>query len=134
MPVHDSDLPTLHDDAPDTAAFAAHCFRQADQLKGGPVRDALRAMGRQYAARAREKAQTASFRWELDRSQRAASHSLLGRALEALARWFEPLVAPPPVPVVARRTAPAPVAPQRRLPPRHVPRILRINALTRPEL
>jgi hypothetical protein len=78
----------------DAGAISAQCFRLAGQLAGGPVRDALLAMGRDYAARARATAQTAGFRFELAASQRAAPAKPLAQLFDALSQWLAP-IAPP---------------------------------------
>jgi hypothetical protein len=103
---------------PCPGAVAAHCFRLAEQLAGGPVRDALLAMGRDYTARARDVARTNAFRLELANSQPPARGL---RALRLLTELFEPLPQPTrralpaaPQPVrVAAPTARQPAAPPR---------------------
>src|SRR5258706_12463616 len=64
----------LLDDQPEQpGAVAARCRHLADQLAGGPVRDALLAMARDYTRRAVDAARTAPFRLELERSERSAT-------------------------------------------------------------
>jgi hypothetical protein len=87
------------DDEPLAGAVAARCFKLAERIGGGPVRDALVAMGRDYSMRAKETAQTAAFRIELEHSREASSSFWPLRVLTDL---FAPL---PPQPV--RREAPA---------------------------
>lgn len=85
----------------DEGAVAAHCFHLAGQLRGGPVRDALLAMGRDYAARARDASRLASR----DAGPSAADPgraTLLGRLLGFVTDFAAPL---PP-----RATPPASVA------------------------
>ena len=137
-------LPTDSNDA----AVAADCFRAAAQMSGGRVRDALLAMGRDYSARARAAAQTASFRIELAQARHAAPASWLGRLLEALmpatpvrratARVGAPAIAQTTAPAGARpagTTRPAPVRPQPNQPARasaRGTRLFRMHALTLP--
>jgi hypothetical protein len=78
---------------------AARCFMLAEQIGGGPVHDALVAMGQDYSARARAAAQTAGFRIEL-------AHNSRDRARFWPLRLFAELLAPLP-PLPARRDAPA---------------------------
>jgi hypothetical protein len=87
---------TPPDDRDDISAgaVAARCFHLAAQLRGGPVRDALLAMGRDYVGRARDGARSAAVRIDAKRSQAGASPSNLFRTL------VEPL---------PRRAVPAPV-------------------------
>jgi hypothetical protein len=123
------------DAEPGPGAVAAHCFRLAEQIGGGPVRDALLAMGRDYAGRAHDAARTSAFHFELAQSQRPA-HGL--RALHLLAELLEPLPqatrrAPPPsaapaVPRPGRVAAPTALAPA--APPPRRSRLYRTHAVS----
>jgi hypothetical protein len=129
----------------DAGAISAQCFRLAGQLKGGPVRDALLAMGRDYATRARASARTAAFRIELAASQRAAPRQPLAQLFDALSDWLAPIARPaaarpaatvaPATTRVARvpgvaRPQPAPAAPAAAKPQRGS-RLFRAHALGR---
>lgn len=96
-PSRESQAMPLTSNTDDAAAVAADCFRAAGQMAGGPVRDALLAMGREYSARAHATARAASFRIELEQARRAAPASWLDGLLE----FF--------MPVTQTRRASAPV-------------------------
>jgi hypothetical protein len=100
-------MPARHFEPSDAAdppgAIASHCFKLAEQIGGGPVRDALVEMGRDYSARARETAQTAGFRLELARSRQD------GPGFWPL-RLFADLLAPLPARPARREVRSAPVA------------------------
>jgi hypothetical protein len=130
MPANQPDHAT-GTDAENCGAVASRCFTLASQLAGGPVRDALLAMGRDYTAQARETAQTAGFRIELERSR----SDTRGWPLRVLTDLFAPLPPPvkrvaPPAPA-ARTTMPAarPAAQSRQ----HASRMFRLHALARIE-
>lgn len=103
----------------DEGAVAARCFQLAGQMRGGPVRDALLAMGRDYAARARDASRLAG-RGPAEEG-RAPPAGLLGRLFAFVTDFAAPLPAPPSsrrgaVPMagdgaVRRAPAPASVAP-----------------------
>src|SRR5258708_3952192 len=133
-----STKPVAHAPADDDAgAVAARCFQLAGQLTGGPVRDALLAMGRDYTLRARDAAQTASFRREVARGQAPSPRAPLGRLLDFLAEWTAPVPrakTPQRAVVVAptvQRAARAQPAPER-IAPQRGSRLYRLHALTRP--
>jgi hypothetical protein len=135
-------------DPNEAGGVAADCYRAAGQMAGGPVREALLAMGRDYSARARATARTAAFRLELDRAHHAAPASWLARLLEFLVpatparRANTPVRASTPPSVVApaavRVARPArPSAVQRALgqptrPAARGSRLYRMHALTVP--
>jgi hypothetical protein len=121
-------------------AVSAHCFELAAQLGGGPVRDALIAMGHDYSARARETAQTVGFRLELARSRQDDAGF---RPLRLLAELLAPLPPRPAArPAAQPQTRPA-AAPQTQYaaaptvardapvkPSKRAPRLFRMHALT----
>jgi hypothetical protein len=122
------------------AAVAAHCFRLAEQIGGGPVRDALLAMGQDYSMRARASARTAALRVELEHESRDSARfwplRLFAELLAPLpprpARHDTTAVRPAAQPQ-ARRAAPAvtpnpPIKPSRR-----ASRMFRLHALARIE-
>jgi len=101
----------LTDADPGPGAVSAHCFRLAGQLAGGPVRDALLAMGHDAAGRAREAAQLSAFRLAIAQSQPPAPRG--SRVLRLLADLLEPLPAPqrrarPPAPATTVKPAAQP--------------------------
>jgi hypothetical protein len=131
-------------DAPDAddhpAAVAAHCFRLAEQIGGGPVRDALIAMAQDYSMRARATARTAAFRIELDHESRDSKRFWPVRLFAELLAPLPPrparretTAARPAAQPQARRTAPAvaPSAPAKR--PQRASRMFRMHALARIE-
>jgi hypothetical protein len=145
MSPSDFDALTPADAGDDPAAIAARCFRLAQQLAPGRVRDALLEMGRDYTARAREAAKIATFRYELARSQREAPPTAVTKLFDTVAQWLTPVpaasvrsrpVAAPlaraslPAPVSAPVSVPAPVS--RPGSSRRVSRLFRAHALTRP--
>jgi hypothetical protein len=127
------------------AAVASHCFELARQIGGGPVCEALAAMGRDYSARARETAQTAGFRIELERNRPDDTRFWPLRVLSELcaplpARHAAPAVRPT-APAKVQHAAPAPARPTtpavaRSAPaerPRRGSRLYRLHALGRIE-
>ena len=129
-------IPSTDDDA---GAVAAHCFHLAGQMTRGPVRDALLAMARDHATRARTIAQTAGFRFELARSERPTR---LARLFAFLTDLTAPLPRAPARPVAAAvmpapqraqrtRVTPTPVGKRERAP--RSSRLFRMHALTRPD-
>lgn len=140
---------SIDDGTEEPGAVAARCRHLADQLAGGPVRDALLEMARDYTGRAVDAARTAPFRLELERSQRDATALRLFEAFDRFVDNVRRAVAPPatapvvpgpvqsaPVPA-ARRAVPAPVAAAPVTPakpavsPRRGSRLYRIHALQR---
>ena len=123
------------------AAFASRCFQLAAQIGGGPVHEALAAMGRDYSARARETAQTAGFRIELERGRQETASFWPLRVLTDLLAPLPPrpprrtapakvqYAAPPP----ARRATPAVAHSAPAEPPRRGSRLYRLHALARIE-
>jgi hypothetical protein len=130
--------PRLLDDPPEQpGAVAARCRQLADQLAGGPVRDALLEMARDYTRRALDAARTAPFRLELERTQRDATAL---RVFEAFDRFVDNVrgsTARPSLPPVATAQHSAPVvaatqaAPAPTVSPRRASRLYRIHALQR---
>jgi len=128
------------DAAPAPAAVASHCFKLAEQIGGGPVRDALVAMGRDYSGRARETAQKAAFRIELAHSRQDRTgvwpFNLLAELLAPLpprpVQRAAPAPAPQPqraAPPQARRAAPAVARSAPSKPPQRASRLFRLHAL-----
>jgi hypothetical protein len=122
------------------AAVAAHCFRLAEQIGGGPVRDALIAMGQDYSMRARATARTAALSIELEHSRHDDTRFWPLRLFAELLAPLPPrparrdtTAARPAAPPTARRAAPAvtPSAPIK--PPRRASRMFRMHALARIE-
>ena len=120
--------------------MAAHCFRLAEQIGGGPVHDALVAMGQDYTVRARNAVRTAASRIEREHGSRDGAGFW---PLRLFAELLAPLPARPArrdAPAAhraaqpqARRAAPAitPSAPTK--PSRRASRMFRLHALARIE-
>jgi hypothetical protein len=89
-----------YDTDPDAVTVAARCFTLAEQIGGGPVREALLAMGRDYTERARQTARATADRITREYEVREAPRSTLARWMSDL---FDPL---PQQPAPARRAAP----------------------------
>jgi hypothetical protein len=132
----DPRLADLAGDPPEQpGAVAARCRHLADQLAGGPVRDALLAMARDYTRRALDTARAAPFRLELERHERddtalkvfAAFDRFVDNVRGATARASLPPVATAQhaAPVVAATQA----VPQPTVSPRRASRLYRIHAL-----
>ena len=98
----------------DPGTTAARCFHLANQLGGGPVRDALLAMGRDYSTRARAAARTVAVRPAVARL--APPPNRFAGIVDAIIDWLAPM-SPPAAP--ARRV---PVAMTVRAEPAAVPR------------
>ncbi len=126
----------LLDDQPEQpGAVAARCRHLADQLAGGPVRDALLAMARDYTRRAVDAARTAPFRLELERSERDASALRVFEAFDRFVDNVRGTTARASLPPVATAQHAAPVVavtqavPQPKVSPRRASRLYRIHAL-----
>jgi hypothetical protein len=122
------------DQSEQPGAVAARCRHLADQLAGGPVRDALLEMARDYTRRALDAARAAPFRLELERSERDAAALRVFAAFDRFVdnvRGTTARASLPPV-VTAQHAAPVvsatQAAPQPKVSARRASRLYRIHA------